>query len=137
MIDINKFKEITDEYGYLIGDQALQKTFQVLNEYFIKNYSEAQLYRYGGDEFLVMHVNLNKRELEKVKQDLLYKFQTLELPYLLTVSIGYGCGNVYSEETIRELFQEADQKCMNIKERIEFSILFYNINNIYCIKNNI
>ena len=31
------------------------------------------------------------------------------MPYSLTVSIGYSCGNVYSEETIKKVFQEADK----------------------------
>ncbi|WP_396135496.1 diguanylate cyclase domain-containing protein [Faecalibacillus faecis] len=44
-----------------------------------------------------------------MKQELTQEFQKLDMPYSLTVSIGYSCGNVYSEETIKKVFQEADK----------------------------
>ena len=65
--------------------------------------------RYGGDEFLIIHHSLDEQELKKIKQELTQEFQKLDMPYSLTVSIGYSCGNVYSEETIKKVFQEADK----------------------------
>ena len=47
--------------------------------------------------------------IKKIKQELTQEFQKLDMPYSLTVSIGYSCGNVYSEETIKKFFQEADK----------------------------
>ena len=109
MIDVNKFKRINDEYGHLVGDQALQTTATVLKNYFIQNHPSSDLYRYGGDEFLIVHHSLDEQELKKIKQELTQEFQKLDMPYSLTVSIGYSCGNVYSEETIKKVFQEADK----------------------------
>lgn len=109
MIDVNKFKRINDEYGHLVGDQALQTTATVLNNYFIQNHPSSELYRYGGDEFLIVHHSLDLQELKKIKQELTQEFQKLDVPYSLTVSIGYSCGNVYSEETIKKVLQEADK----------------------------
>lgn len=109
MIDVDKFKRINDEYGHLVGDQALQTTAAILNDYFIKNHPSSNLYRYGGDEFIVVDTCLDKDKLEKIKQDLLQEYQSLDIIYPLSVSIGYSCGNVYSEETIKKVVQEADK----------------------------
>ena len=109
MIDVNKFKRINDEYGHLVGDQALQTTATVLKNYFIQNHPFSDLYRYGGDEFLIIHHSLDEQELKKIKKELTQEFQKLDMPYSLTVSIGYSCGNVYSEETIKKVYQEADK----------------------------
>lgn len=65
MIDVNKFKRINDEYGHLVGDQALQTTATVLKNYFIQNHPSSDLYRYGGDEFLIIHHSLDEQELKK------------------------------------------------------------------------
>lgn len=108
MIDVNKFKRINDEYGYLVGDQALQITATFLNNYFIQNHP-LDLYRYDGDEFLIVYHSLDQQELKKINQELTQEFQKLDMPYSLTVSIGYSCGNVYSEKTIKKVFQESDK----------------------------
>lgn len=117
MIDVNKFKRINDEYGYLVGNQALQTTATVLKNYFIQNHPSSDLYRYGGDEFLIIHHSLDEQELKKIKQELTQEFQKLDMPYSLTVSIGYSCGNVYSEETIKKSFKKQRKIC--ISKRID------------------
>lgn len=48
MIDMNKFKEINDTYGHLIGDKILVHIAHKLKE------MEGDVIRFGGDEFLVM-----------------------------------------------------------------------------------
>lgn len=132
MIDVNKFKRINDEYGHLVGNQVLQTTATVLNNYFIQNHPSSDLYRYGGDEFLIVYHSLDQQELKKIKQELTQEFQKLDIPYSLTVSIGYSCGNVYSEKTIKKSFKKQIKICIN--KRIDLFNSFYNINNIRCIK---
>jgi diguanylate cyclase (GGDEF)-like protein len=51
-IDLNKFKEINDNYGHLIGDQVLK----YLCNYIRKELSKynISIVRYGGDEFIIL-----------------------------------------------------------------------------------
>ncbi len=51
MMDINKFKELNDVYGHLVGDQVLQIVAQLLRA----NVRETDIpCRYGGDEMCVL-----------------------------------------------------------------------------------
>lgn len=51
MVDLNKFKEINDTYGHIIGDKILVHIAQKLKE------MGGDVIRFGGDEFLVMFDN--------------------------------------------------------------------------------
>ncbi|MDP2850256.1 MAG: diguanylate cyclase [Sulfuricurvum sp.] len=48
MIDLNKFKEINDTYGHIVGDKVLVHIAKKLKE------MGGDVIRFGGDEFLVM-----------------------------------------------------------------------------------
>jgi diguanylate cyclase (GGDEF)-like protein len=50
-IDIDKFKQINDQYGHIIGDQVLVECARRISNA-IRNYDCAA--RFGGDEFLVL-----------------------------------------------------------------------------------
>jgi len=50
-LDIDEFKRINDQQGHLVGDQALEIVAVLLSNYSRKS---DFVFRYGGDEFLVM-----------------------------------------------------------------------------------
>lgn len=117
MIDIDKFKKINDDYGHLVGDQVIQEIALTLQQYCMYHLPKAQVYRYGGDEFLIIHDTLNKEDFEKLRNELNKKIQEIHLSIPLSVSIGYSRGKVYSEETIKKILQEADENMYSFKEK--------------------
>jgi diguanylate cyclase (GGDEF)-like protein len=60
-VDIDNLKQINDNYGHLIGDQAIVKTAEILNDLTRK---EDIVARIGGDEFIVFLSNTNANEAE-------------------------------------------------------------------------
>lgn len=62
-IDIDNFKKYLDFYGLPAGDNILKKIAEKLSE----KYSEANIYRIGGDEFAVEigDIPLNPLEIDK------------------------------------------------------------------------
>lgn len=88
VLDIDHFKKINDTYGHLYGDEILLLFSQILQKTFR---SDDLLFRYGGEEFIVILRAENKNSatiaLERFRKILGdYKFPKGKR---VTVSIGY------------------------------------------------
>ena len=57
IINIDRFSEINDFYGYVIGDKILKKFAKKLND--IKNSNNCNIYRLHSDEFVIFYENIN------------------------------------------------------------------------------
>ncbi|HPJ88217.1 MAG TPA: GGDEF domain-containing protein [Thermotogota bacterium] len=89
MIDIDKFKQINDEYGHKSGDEALVEFSNVL-----KNSVRATdfIARYGGDEFVIVieckRLHEADRLTERIGRELERLNESGKLQYKLTFSYG-------------------------------------------------
>jgi diguanylate cyclase (GGDEF)-like protein len=59
MIDVNEFKQINDSLGHMVGDRILQEVAALLQKTFR---TSDVISRYGGDEFLVLLVDVNQEK---------------------------------------------------------------------------
>jgi diguanylate cyclase (GGDEF)-like protein len=59
MIDLDLFKNVNDSYGHLIGDVILQEMGYLMNSLFS---SQGAVYRFGGEEFVVLLTNTSLEE---------------------------------------------------------------------------
>ncbi|MBC7697330.1 MAG: GGDEF domain-containing protein [Bacteroidia bacterium] len=74
-IDLNKFKEINDEYGHDVGDKVL---LTIANRLKTNTRSDDTICRFGGDEFLYLLMEVkNERAVLKIIKKLI---KTIELP---------------------------------------------------------
>ena len=72
MADLDFFKMVNDEHGHLAGDMILQQVANILRETIRKS---DLLIRYGGEEFLIMLLEINKdgatlEVAEKLRKDI-------------------------------------------------------------------
>lgn len=109
-IDLDRFKQINDQYGHPVGDAVLQRTAERLSG---RLRSSDTLARMGGDEFMALIEGTSSREAaEVIAEDLLealaLPMQIEELELVISASIGVS---VYPEdgETGDSLSQHADQ----------------------------
>jgi len=90
LLDINDFKIINDQYGHLIGDEALTMTAQLLKSSLRKN---DFLARYGGDEFFIIvdiqDMSTLETKVESIQENLRDFNQSSDKPYKLSISMGY------------------------------------------------
>ena len=110
MFDLNRLKEINDEYGHECGDLAIADTAQMLKKVFGKDH----IYRIGGDEFIVILDGMQPRDIERYYQDFENKMasnQHAERPYktLLSVSKGAAVFQPGEDTEYQEVFRRADR----------------------------
>jgi diguanylate cyclase (GGDEF)-like protein len=110
MIDINSFKKINDIYGHSIGDEALQNTAGILKKSFRKNDC---ITRYGGDEFIVLAIFRQKKDLalaiSRLKENVEKFNQQHIAKYTLSLSMGYDFYYGRSKEEFAEFLKHLDR----------------------------
>lgn len=118
MMDIDKFKEINDRYGHLVGDTLLRQFAEEVRKMLR---AKDILARYGGDEFTVLLPDTTKEQafniLERLRSGL--EFLPWEIP--VRVSIGYTVylpdrNEVPNELLGTELLLEADIALYHAKQ---------------------
>jgi len=104
MFDIDKFKQVNDQFGHVVGDIALKQLANVA-EGVIRG--EDRLGRYGGDEFIVLLPSLNLPEARIVAERLRERVNDIKDPSF-TISIGIS---LYPKDAISvtKLIEKADQ----------------------------
>jgi diguanylate cyclase (GGDEF)-like protein len=89
MIDLDHFKSVNDAFGYTTGDQVLVEFTQRLNQLVSH---ENQIYRYGGDEFIILLPKTGKSQAGELARGLLEQIEastfSKEPAIKLSVSIG-------------------------------------------------
>lgn len=88
LIDVDRFKEVNDNYGHAYGDECLQTIARLIRHAFG---SAGQCFRTGGDEFSVMvtkHQDNVPAYIERLEQ-LVHEERASE-PRLPTVSVGHA-----------------------------------------------
>jgi two-component system cell cycle response regulator len=103
--DLDKFKQINDTYGHLVGDQVLKEFARRLRAAIRKSDIAARM---GGDEFLVLFPECNTSQV----QTLLARLRPMEIEYGGTkIAICFSAGWVGYEkgETTQQFLERADR----------------------------
>ena len=110
MIDINYFKEINDTYGHLTGDEILKEVSKKLRQL----YPQSLIYRFGGDEFLVVSENESDQGPSEV-----YSFECIcgDQTIPIVLSVGTISGTPQNRDDAYELINRADKELYVMKKR--------------------
>src|SRR3954465_1668910 len=112
LFDVNEFKAINDAYGHLMGDRVLRDIGAL---FLRRTRSDDVIARYGGDEFVLLVLNLTVDETRAVAERLaseLSELQWHEQGKVLQVgvTIGIGCSSLIPDATIQQLLEAADRE---------------------------
>lgn len=105
MYDIDDLKVINDKYGHLEGDQVIQATASLLIRQTRKSDVVA---RWGGDEFMVLALDMNEEEAESIIARIKAETSKLPLKQPLQLSAGYALYQ-YGCSSLEELIAKADE----------------------------
>jgi len=114
MFDIDYFKFYNDRYGHPAGDEALRQVARCLNRVLRAGES---VYRYGGEEFLLVMPHCTTDEAVAAAERVLHAVNLMAIthdarpagPPTITLSAGVACHVPESEWTIHDLIERADQ----------------------------
>lgn len=115
VIDIDNFKNINDKYDHIVGDAVIrsiaQNILHVLRE--DDERPQDEVYRYGGDEMVVVLPNVrNAEDLKKISERIHQAVTNKEIPevesgYKQGLSIGAAFGE-FDGKNNRHFFVKAD-----------------------------
>ena len=122
ILDINGLKYINDNYGHENGDKTIEAVSEILQSIFDQN----DIYRIGGDEFVVLCVNGDEKDVYDAYNLIDGRFFNYnnrnKLPFPIYVSKGIAFFDKNSDKSLSDVFNRADEDMYRSKEE------FYNKN---------
>lgn len=112
VIDIDHFKLVNDRFGHLFGDEVLILVANLLRAAFG---SQNRIFRFGGEEFVVLMPSMNKDAALASLETFRQMVESHEFPQVghVTVSLGFAGAKLCSPV---EILGQADQALYFAKE---------------------
>ena len=113
MIDIDHFKRVNDNYGHLIGDEVLLLLARLMRTCFRFH---DQLYRFGGEEFVVLMRCNGEEEATVALERLRTTTEKHLFPQVDHITISIGFSEIKAGDTPSGAFERADKAVYYAKE---------------------
>jgi diguanylate cyclase (GGDEF)-like protein/PAS domain S-box-containing protein len=113
-LDVDRFKDVNDGHGHAVGDEVLKMVGKTLT-------ASSRIFdavgRWGGDEFMAVMANVQRRELVEVAERFraLVGSACLEAPQRLQVTVSVGLAMATPEDTLSSLVERADKMLYEAK----------------------
>lgn len=108
MLDIDHFKRVNDSHGHSAGDDVLKAIAATIKAQ-LRNVD--MVFRYGGEEFLVLLSNTSREAAAMVGERLRYATQAAEYyadGQLIELTVSLGCSTLLPGESADSLLRRAD-----------------------------
>lgn len=114
IFDLNNLKQINTTFGYQIGDMCIQLFSKLL----CQSFSHSPAFRIGGDEFLIVFLNMEEQEIREKWRMLCIALeqQGKEKGVLISVSFGFAFRDEKNLVDMNAIFQEADRRMQKEKQ---------------------
>lgn len=113
MIDLDKFKSINDEHGHAIGDALLVHFADTVRQ---RLRASDGIYRYGGEEFVVIAENTSLDEAGILAESLRLAVQENMMHEGLKLTISVGVAEYIAGESSYRWLERADMALYRAKE---------------------
>jgi diguanylate cyclase (GGDEF)-like protein len=123
LLDVDHFKSYNDHYGHMAGDNALQQVTAVIRSVIRKS---DRLYRYGGEEFLLLLPDTLACGARTLTRRLVEKLYAAGLEHVMSsyrvVTISAGLAEYRKDaasrpENWQDIVHKADQALYQAKEK--------------------
>lgn len=110
-LDIDDFKNINDSYGHDLGDNILKVTADNL-----KNIENSTIFRFGGDEFVIISYNDDKILAENLQTTLYNINKICTDNYSIPVTLSVGITKFINSIPIDDLIRKSDSLLYEAKK---------------------
>jgi len=119
LIDLDRFKQVNDEYDHDFGDHALKKISETLMQ---ESNSDRMVGRWGGEEFMLVTDDVTEKEIHSYASHLLEIIKNTEIKkgsarIGLTASIGYSKITKANQSSSSRAMYQADKALYTAKQR--------------------
>ncbi|MDC0601946.1 GGDEF domain-containing protein [Aliiglaciecola sp.] len=113
LMDLDNFKQVNDNYGHAKGDDILAAFVQTISQ---RIRATDRLYRFGGEEFVVIAENTSRKEAINLAEDLRSTVETDGWLAEHGITISVGTAKYEPQETAFEWLGRADQAMYQAKD---------------------
>lgn len=106
LLDIDHFKQVNDRFGHLYGDEVLLLFARLMVRSFRH---DDLLFRYGGEEFAVVLVNVSLENAERLLERFRAGVEAFSFPQLEPKTVSIGVTAMYSDRDVDEIVMRADR----------------------------
>lgn len=121
LLDIDHFKKINDEHGHGVGDEVLTDIVALIEQSTRKS---DQLFRYGGEEFVLLLPGVGATDLHAVMNNLQYVLRRFLKHPGGQVTASFGVALLQPDDTVDSWLGRADTALYRAKETGRDRIIF-------------
>lgn len=121
VIDIDHFKKVNDEFGHLYGDEVLILVANILKASFR---SQDRIFRFGGEEFVVLLRSVSLNNARKIFERFRKKVEAYNFPQVGKVTVSLGFVGISSNMPV-VILGHADQALYHAKTHGRNQVCFY------------
>lgn len=121
ILDIDYFKQYNDNYGHQKGDRCICTIAEELKR--ISAYEGVSAYRYGGDEFVVLYMNLEQQRVREIAEELRERIAMLHVEHIyskssdiVSISQGICWGYPTKRQRMADYLHAADDALYQVKK---------------------
>ena len=112
MMDIDYFKTVNDNYGHQVGDTVLREFSKILTSTFRVTDIVG---RWGGEEFLIIVTNTNKKAIINLAEKLRVAIETYEFSTVKQKTASFGVTIYNPQDKINKLVSRVDKALYEAK----------------------
>jgi len=113
IMDLDRFKQINDRHGHLIGDEVLLSFANILR----RTLRDSDLvFRYGGEEFIALLQDAHRNSIEDVLERLRRNVEGHDFPLVGRVTVSIGYASLDGMTSPLEVLEKADRALYYAKD---------------------
>lgn len=117
MMDLNNLKKCNDILGHRVGDDYIVNAAASIRKVLEPH---GRCYRIGGDEFVVLLLNISKDSFASMLEELQGEWEKIrqqEHRYAFQIAVGYAEGS--DNTTLQEMIEQADKMMYENKKKLK------------------